>query len=129
MTTAPPFKGYRPGDDVGALEAWPFDNPASDYRIIEGAPQAFGRLESGGPGQATRFGIWRCTKGIFECTEQGDEMMSILAGHCRLTVHATNETHELRAGDTLFSHDGARVTWVVMEDVTNVFFGFKATGF
>jgi len=25
---------YTPGKDVGPLESWDFDNPASDYRIV-----------------------------------------------------------------------------------------------
>ncbi len=70
---------YVPGDDVGRLAHWPFDNPESDYQIRQGDPKAFGRMDAGGPGHTTRAGIWRCTKGIFECTEQGDELMTILS--------------------------------------------------
>ena len=66
---------YKPGDDVGPLDDWPFDNPDSHYKITEGDPRASGRFDFGGPGHVTRFGIWRCTKGVFECTEQGDELM------------------------------------------------------
>ena len=29
------------------LEPWPFDNPASDYRILRGNPRASGRLDHG----------------------------------------------------------------------------------
>ena len=75
---------YKPGDEVGPLEDWPFENPASDYLIREGSPRSSGRFDMGGPGHTTRFGIWRCTKGVFDCTEQGDELMTILSGRCRL---------------------------------------------
>lgn len=120
---------YKPGDDVGALEFWPFDNPASDYRIVEGAPKTFGRIDSGGPGHTTRFGIWRCTPGIFECTEQGDELMTVLTGHCSITRHEDGAKHDLGPGDSLYVYDGTRVTWDVSEEVTKVFFGQKADGY
>lgn len=117
---------YKPGDDVGRLEHWPFDNPASNYRINEGDPKACGRIDAGGPGHTTRFGIWRCTKGVFECTEQGDELMTILSGRCRL-VHLDNgESCELVPGNSLFVRDGSRVRWIIDEDVTKVFLGHKA---
>lgn len=112
------------------LESWPFDNPASQYRIISGTPEASGRLDAGGaPGDVTRAGIWRCTKGVFECIEQGDELMTVLAGTCRLTFHATGEAHELSMGDSLFIRDGSHVTWEIGETLTKVFFGFKADGY
>lgn len=120
---------YKPGDDVGALDLWPFDNPASGYVIRAGAPRASGRLEAGGPGQATRFGIWRCTKGVFDCTEQGDELMTVLEGRCRITDRATGAAASLGPGDSLFLRDGMRVTWEVTEDVTKVFYGSKEGGF
>jgi hypothetical protein len=82
---------YKPGDDVGELEDWPFDNPLSDYKIKDGEPKASGRLDAGGPGHTTRTGIWRCTKGLFECTEQGDELMTVLSGRCRLIDMASGQ--------------------------------------
>ncbi len=123
------MRQYKPGDDVGALESWPLDNPASAYAIREGDPRTSGRIEAGGPGQATRFGLWRCTRGVFDCTEQGDELMTVLAGRCRITDHATGKVTSLGPGDSLFLRDGMRVTWEVTEDVTKVFFGWKADGY
>lgn len=120
---------YTPGDDVGPLEDWPFDNPLSDYVIKQGDPRASGRIDAGGPWHATRTGIWRCTKGVFDCTEQGDELMTILAGRCRLTDLTTGVTTDLGAGDSLFVRNGSRVTWDIIEDVTKVFFGHKPDGF
>lgn len=116
---------YKPGDDVGPLQHWPFDNPASDYRIKDGTPVTSGRIDAGGPGHSTRFGIWRCTEGVFECTEQGDELMTVLSGRCRIIQHASGEVCDLGPGDSLFLRDGARVTWDVTEDVTKVFLGHK----
>lgn len=120
---------YTPGDDVGELKSWPFENPASAYKIKEGDPKASGRLDAGGPGHTTRTGIWRCTKGVFECTEQGDELMTILSGRCRLIDMANGQVNELETGDSFFVRDGSRVTWDIIEDVTKVFFGYKPDGF
>lgn len=117
---------YKLGEDVGPLEDWPFDNPASDYQIKEGAPKASGRIDAGGEGHATRVGIWRCTRGVFECTEQGDELMTILSGRCRLIDQTSGQISDLNPGDSLFVRDGTRVVWDVTEDVTKVFFGRKA---
>ena len=120
---------YHPGDDVGPLEDWPFDNPASAYFIHAGDPRTSGRIDAGGPGHATRLGIWRCTVGTFECTEQGDELMTILSGRCRLTDHASGKTFDLGPHDSHFVRDCTRVTWDVIEDVTKVFFGHKPGGY
>ena len=120
---------YTHGMDVGPLEDWPFDNPASDYRITRGTPRASGRIDAGGPGHPTRTGIWRCTAGAVECTEQGDELFTILSGRCRLIDHATGTATDLAPGDSFFVRDGTRVTWDVTEDVTKVFFGHKPGGY
>ena len=120
---------FQPGDDVGPLEFWPFDNPASDYRILRGTPVTHGRIDQGGAGHTTRFGIWRCSAGALECTEQGDELMTILSGHCQIIRHEDGLVIDLGPGDTLFVHDGSRVTWDVSEEVTKVFFGHKPDGY
>lgn len=120
---------YKPGDDVGPLEDWPFENPASDYVIRAGAPRASGRLDTGGPSHTSRSGIWRCTRGVFDCTEQGDELMTILSGRCRITDHQNGTVAELAPGDSLFVRDGSRVTWEITEDVEKVFYGQKVTGY
>lgn len=120
---------YKPGDDVGTLEFWPFDAPASQYRITKGDPKTYGRIDAGGPGHTTRYGIWRCTIGAFDCIEQGDELMTVLSGRCKLFQHDSGVTHDLGPGDSLFVRDGSRVTWDVSEDITKVFFGHKAAGY
>lgn len=120
---------YKPGDDVGPLEDWPFENPNSKYQIKEGDPKASGRIDAGGPRHTTRTGIWRCTKGVFTCIEQGDELMTILSGQCRLIDNTSGQVNELGVGDSLFVRDGSDVTWDIVEDVTKVFFGYKSDGF
>ena len=120
---------YKPGDDVGSLEAWPLDNPASAYRIVQGDPRTFGRMDAGGPGHTTRYGIWRCTAGAFECTEQGDELMTVLSGRCRITWLETGDVRDVAPGETLFIQNGSRVRWEVEDEVTKVFFAHKADGY
>lgn len=120
---------YTQGRDVGPLQDWPLDNPNSDYRILQGDPKTSGRLDAGGAGENTRFGIWRCTKGVFECTEQGDELMTILSGRCRVIDKTSDSVSTLCPGDSLFIRDQSRVIWEVTEDVTKVFFGYKPDGY
>ena len=120
---------YKPGDTFGLLQDWPFENPDSNYLILSGTPKASGRIDTGGSGDITRSGIWYCTKGIFECTEQGDELMNVLSGRCRLTNQVTGQVSDLVIGDSLFVHDGSRIKWEIIEDVTKVFFGCKSAGF
>lgn len=120
---------YAPGDDVGPLDQWPFDNPAGAYRILRGSPVASGRIDAGGPGHPTRFGIWACTAGAFSCVEQGDEMMTILSGRGTIIDEDTGDETPFGTGDTLYSIDGRRVTWDIAEDVVKVFFGYKSSGF
>ena len=119
---------YGPGQEIGELEDWPFDNPASDYRIIRGAPRASGRLDEGGPGHKTRLGIWRCTAGAVECNELGDELQTILTGRVRL-IRSDGTQDEYGPGDSFYTRKGERVTWDVIEDVTKVFFSYVEEGF
>jgi uncharacterized cupin superfamily protein len=77
----------------------------------------------------TRYGVWRCTPGTFECTELGDELMTVLSGRCRITWLSSNQSTDLEPGDTLFIRDGCRVRWLVEEELTKVFFGHKANGY
>lgn len=113
---------YRPGDSIGELTHWPFDNPASDYRILRGDPRASGRLDRGGaPGDPTRLGIWACTQGMFECTELGNELQTILSGRLRLTG-PDGVTQEFGPGDSIYTRKGDRVVWDILEDVVKVFF-------
>ena len=123
------MKKYVPGQSVGDLEDWPFDNPDSNYVIERGAPRASGRVDDGGAGHMTRTGIWRCTAGAVSCTELSDELMTVLEGRCTLTDHGTGQSVDLGPGDTLFIKEGARVTWDVHEDLTKVFYGYRAAGF
>ena len=109
-------------DDVpDALEPWPFDNPASNYRILRGEPRASGRLDAGANEGPWRLGIWACTVGAFECTELGDELQTLIRGRLVLT-REDGESIECGPGDSIFTRKGERVVWDIREDVTKVFF-------
>jgi uncharacterized cupin superfamily protein len=124
---------YPIGMDVGELEEWPFTSRNSNYVIhtsttdTDTVPKASGRIDHSTP--TTRTGIWRCTRGMMECTEQGDELMTILSGNVQVTDVETGQVVSLQAGDVMFSYHGKRVIWNVLEDVTKVFFGFKEDGY
>lgn len=114
--------------EVGLLESWPFDNPKSNYVIHDGtSPEASGRIDHSTP--TTRTGIWRCTVGKMECTEQGDELMTILTGKVEVMDVQSGQVVLLQPGDSMYSYNGKRVVWNVLEDVTKVFYGFKEDGY
>ncbi len=113
-----------PFDDKNfELEPWPFDNPASDYRILRGDPRASGRLDAGGNESTTRLGIWSCTEGAFECTELGDELQTIVRGRLTLT-RVGGDSIECGPGDSIYTRKGERVIWDIHEDVTKIFFTY-----
>ncbi|MBU12467.1 MAG: hypothetical protein CML59_07160 [Rhodobacteraceae bacterium] len=103
--------------------------PKAIIKFCPGRPPHRAVLIRGGAGYTTRSGIWRCSTGAFECTEQGDELMTFLSGRCHLTDQSTGKSHVLGAGDSLFMPDGHRVTWDIIQEVTKVFFGNKSSGF
>jgi len=123
------MRTYRQDMETGPLEPWPLDNPASAYRIVAGDPRTSGRLDAGGPGHPTRMGLWRCTPGSFDCTEQGDELMTVLSGRGEITDLATGTITALRPGESCFLRDGSRVRWTIHETLTKVFFGHKPGGY
>lgn len=112
---------YSPDNTPQNLEPWPFDNPASNYRILRGEPKASGRIDEGGNAATSRLGIWCCTEGTFECTELGDELQTILSGRLTLT-RSDGESIDAGPGDTIYTRKGERVTWDIHEAVTKVFF-------
>lgn len=115
------MRKYDLNDILTDLDPWPFDNPASDYKILRGDPRASGRLDAGGNEARSRLGIWACTVGAFECTELGDELQTILSGRLTLT-RDDGKAIDCGPGDCIFTRKGERVTWDIHEDVTKVFF-------
>ena len=112
---------YAKNDLPDGLEPWPFENPASNYKILRGDPRASGRLDHGANEGPNRLGIWSCTEGAFECTELGDELQTIIRGQLTLT-RVGGESIACGPGDSIFTRKGERVIWDIHEDVTKVFF-------
>ena len=114
---------------VDSLEPWPFEGEASNYEIIRGDPKASGRFDLGegeGEGQR-RLGVWSCTEGAFTCTEQGDELQTLIEGRLTLT-NADGQSIDAGPGDSIFTRKGERVTWDIQEKVTKVFYSFNSEG-
>jgi len=106
--------------DVNNLEEWPFDNVASDYVIVSGHPRASGRIDFLSADGLSRAGIWRCTPGIFDCNELGDELQTITAGRVVLSMEG-QASIECVPGDSVFTLKGQRVRWDIRETVTKIF--------
>lgn len=110
---------YRPDIQQEDLEHWPFERETSNYKILDGNPRASGRIDR--EDANSRLGIWACTKGAFECTEQGDELQTVLSGRLRLR-HADGSSYDFGPGDAFFTRKGERVQWHILEDVVKVFY-------
>jgi hypothetical protein len=93
-----------------SLESWPL----APELIVEGAPDASGRvLSTSEDGRIVR-GIWASTPGSFRWDWSCDETVTVLAG--RASVHlADGRTVELAPGDMAFFETGLRSTWTIHE--------------
>jgi uncharacterized cupin superfamily protein len=121
------MRKYPVNSIIDDLEPWPFDGAASNYEIISGNPQASGRFDLGSGNDQHRMGIWSCSEGVFACTEQGDELQTIISGRLLLTRN-DGESIECGPGDSIFTRKGERVTWEIKEKVTKVFFTYNSEG-
>ena len=91
------------------------------YRVIRGNPRASVRYEFTDMHTGQALGIWRCTEGAFECTEKADELQTVLSGKLRLTGE-DGQTVELNPGDSVYTRQGEKIIWDIVEEVTKVFF-------
>jgi uncharacterized cupin superfamily protein len=121
------MRKYPVNITVDKLEPWLFEGAASNYKIISGNPQASGRFDLGTASSQHRVGIWSCSEGVFSCTEQGDELQTIINGRLILT-REDGESIECQTGDSIFTRKGERVTWDIKEAVTKVFFTYDSDG-
>jgi uncharacterized cupin superfamily protein len=118
---------YPVNNSITSLEPWPFEGEVSNYEIVRGDPQASGRFDYGEGDSQHRMGIWSCTEGAFTCTEQGDELQTIIQGRLTLT-NADGDSIDAGPGDSIFTRKGERVTWEIHEAVTKVFFTHNSAG-
>ena len=111
---------YHREENFDDLEHWPFENKASDYVIVQGNPVASGRIDYVSPDGSSRLGIWRCTEGVFDCNELGDELQTILQGRLILTL-GDEPPIECARGDSVFTRKGQRVRWAIRETMIKLF--------
>ena len=114
------MRRYRKDEPLDDFEHWPFDNKVSDYVIVQGDPVASGRIDYVSPDGTARLGVWRCTEGVFDCNELGDELQTILQGRLILTLEG-QEPIECVPGDSIFTRKGQRVRWDIREIVVKLF--------
>ena len=114
------MRRYRKDESLDDLEHWPFDNKASHYVIVQGNPVASGRIDYASPDGTARLGVWRCTEGVFDCNELGDELQTILHGRLILTLEGQAPI-ECIPGDSIFTRKGQRVRWDIQETVVKLF--------
>ncbi|MED5533274.1 MAG: cupin domain-containing protein, partial [Pseudomonadota bacterium] len=90
------------------------------YVIVQGNPVASGRIDYASPDGTARLGVWRCTEGVFDCNELGDELQTILQGRLILTLEGQAPI-ECIPGDSIFTRKGQRVRWDIQETVVKLF--------
>ena len=88
--------------------------------IVQGNPVASGRIDYVSPDGAARLGVWRCTEGIFDCNELGDELQTILQGRLILTLGGQAPI-ECIPGDSICTRKGQRVRGDIRETVVKLF--------
>jgi uncharacterized cupin superfamily protein len=111
---------YGREENFDDLEHWPFENKASDYVIVQGNPVASGRIDYVSADGSSRLGIWRCTEGVFDCNELGDELQTVLQGRLILTL-GDEPPVVCVPGDSVFTRKGQRVRWEIRETVIKLF--------
>jgi uncharacterized protein len=92
------------------LESWPL----ADELLLDGAPQASGRILSASEDGRMVRGIWACTPGRFRWDWSSDETVTVLSG--RATVRLSDgRAVELAPGDMAFFEAGLSSTWTIHE--------------
>lgn len=91
--------------------------------VIEGAPEAWVRLDFGGDGMTC--GVFACSAGKIEYPFPSTEYATILEGEVRLT-DSTGEVRTYGPGDSYFIREGEVVTWEVTGDrLVKSFFSYS----
>lgn len=104
------------------LDSWPI--PAE--QILEGAPQASGRLLWKSDDSKLANGIWECTPGRFTWVH-ADETACLVEGKATITPEG-GKPFEFRPGDVAFFAEGTKTEWLVEETVRKAFHLHSAAG-
>jgi hypothetical protein len=98
------------------LEPWPLE----PGQILDGDPEASGRLLWKSADGTLAVGIWRCTPGSFTW-DHVDETLVVIEGHATVEREDGGGTIELRPGVVAFFPEGLRTRWRVRETVRKGF--------
>ena len=104
------------------LDSWPI---AAD-QIVEGAPEARGKLLWRSDDGTLANGIWECTPGTFRWTH-ADETACVVEGRATITPEGA-EPFVLAAGDVVFFPEGAKTEWRVEQTLRKAFHLHSAGG-
>ncbi len=98
------------------LESWPLE----PSQILDGEPEASGRLLWKSRDGTLAAGIWRCTPGSFTW-DHVDETLVVIEGSATVEREDGGGTIELRPGIVVFFPEGLRTRWRVHETVRKGF--------
>jgi uncharacterized protein len=98
------------------LESWPLD----PSQILEGSPEARGKVLWKSDDGRLAVGIWSCTPGSFSWRHV-DETLIVIEGSVTIERDDGGGVVELRPGVIAFFEEGLRTQWHVHETVRKGF--------
>ena len=107
---------YRQGlEQDGILTYQP---EGDDWRVVEGNPEQFIRIDNGTFEAGPVTGIWKCTPGIIEFDSLAyNEFVNVYEGVIAVRLNDGEET-VLKPGDSYFIPKGAKVRYDVRKTVS-----------
>jgi uncharacterized protein len=113
------MKTLTPRHVPGSTEPLP-PMPLAPESILEGKPEAFGRVLVQSDDKRVSSGVWECTPGKFTWEFVWDEFVHVHAGHVVVTAE-DGTTLDLRTGDFAMFPRGLKTQWQVLERVRKTF--------
>lgn len=94
--------------------------PLPPESILEGRPEACGRIFVQSDDKCVSSGLWECTPGRFRWEFAWDEFVHVHAGHAIVST-ADGGKVELRPGDFATFPRGLKTEWQVLESFRKTF--------
>jgi uncharacterized protein len=98
---------------------WPVQGLGAS--IVEGSPNASGKLTFQSEDKLVCGGVWACSPGTFDLDFGWDEMAYLLEGELVIQDESGTQT-QINPGDFFFSAHGTKSRWTVKETIKKVFF-------